>query len=148
MKRLSAIVLAAALLALSATSALAAPKWGPDTTKRATPAHACAAIPGFLEWAEGAFGVDLVYDFNFADCVSTLAGGVPDVLTGFGNPYEQCAYLETINFFGEGNYPIVLHGAPGDPFPNLLVTKREECARALYTFHAIVTILGENGIEE
>lgn len=130
----SAAVLAAAPVA----TATAAPSGDPDVTRVATPAHACAAIPGTL----AQFGITPT-GFKFSDCVRTLARRVPNV--AFGSPYDQCAALEagvqTPGGFFRIEYPYVFHAEPGDPFPNLKANNREQCARALYTFHTLESYL-------
>jgi hypothetical protein len=73
-----------------------------------------------------------------------LAGRVPLTSWG-GNPYEQCAALEkgvqTPGGFFQITYPYTFHAEEGDPFPDLRAHNREQCARALWTFHAIESYL-------
>jgi hypothetical protein len=108
-------------------------------TRTANPAQACAAIPATL----AQFGV-LAEDWSFTDCVRMLAGRVPNTYWG-GNPYEQCAALEagieTPGGFFQITYPYTFHAEEGDPFPNLRAHNREQCARALWTFHTIESYL-------
>lgn len=131
-------VSAAVLAAVPIGTASAAPSGNPNVTRTATPAHACAAIPATL----AQFGMK-PEGFKFSTCVKTLAGRVPNV--AFGSPYEQCAALEqgiqTPGGFFKIEYPYVFHAEPGDPFPNLRANTREQCARALYTFHTIESYL-------
>jgi hypothetical protein len=123
---------------MSVSGAAAAPAGDPNVTRIANPAQACAAIPATL----AQFGVT-PEDFDFVSCVSDLAGRVPNV--AFGSPYDQCAMLEagiqTPGGFFAVTYPYVFHAEPGDPFPNLQANNREQCARALYTFHTIESYL-------
>jgi hypothetical protein len=62
-----------------------------------------------------------------------------------GNSYEQCAALEagieTPEGFLQISYPYTFHAMPGDPFPNLRAHNREQCARALWTFHTLESYL-------
>jgi hypothetical protein len=139
-KRLAAAAISAlALAAGSVSGAVGAPSGDPNRTRTANPAHSCAAIPATLAQfeltAEG---------FNYKDCVRDLAGRVP--LTNWGgNSYEQCAALEagieTPEGFLQISYPYTFHAMPGDPFPNLRAHNREQCARALWTFHTIESYL-------
>lgn len=135
-------MVAAATFAAVATSvgtASAAPAGNPNATKVANPAQACAAVPGTL----AQFGLE-AEGFDFSSCVRTVSGRVPNL--PFGNPYEQCAALEqgveTPGGFLQVTYPYVFHAEPGDPFPNLKANNREQCARALWTFHTIESYLG------
>lgn len=137
--RLTLAAASAALLATApVTAAHGAPPGDPNQTRQATPANACAAIPATL----AQFGIEPT-GFSFSSCVKTLAGRVPDV--AFGSPYEQCAALEqgfeTPGGLFKIEYPYTFHAEPGDPFPNLRANNREQCARALYTFHTIETYL-------
>jgi hypothetical protein len=81
--------------------------------------------------------------FDFTTCVRDLAGRVPDV--AFGTPYDQCADLEagveTPGGFFQITYPYTFHAEEGDPFPDLRAHNREQCARALFTFHTIESYL-------
>lgn len=136
--RLATTAAAAAVLAAVPLTAAAAPSGDPTVTRVATPAHACAAIPATL----AQFQITPT-GFSFSSCVRTVAGRVPNV--AFGNPYEQCAALErgvqTPGGFFQISYPYVFHAEPGDPFPNLKANNRQQCARALYTFHTIESYL-------
>lgn len=128
-----AVGAAAAVSALPVNAASAAPKGDPNVTRTATPAHACAAIPATL----AQFGLEP--EGTSSPACGPSAGGVPDL--AFGDPYEQRAALEEgiQTPFGmlKVTYPYTFHDAPNDPFPNLRVHNREQCARALYTFHTI-----------
>ena len=128
-----------AAVATSTSAASAAPSGDPNVTRIANPANACAAVPATL----AQFGIT-PQGFSFSSCVRELAGRVPDV-PGQGSPYQQCAALEggvqTPGGFIQVSYPYVFHNAPGDPFPNLQANNREQCARALYTFHTIESYL-------
>ncbi len=143
MKKLARLgMVAAATFAAVATStsaASAAPSGDPNVTRVATPADACASIPATV----AAFGLSAT-GFDYTSCVRTLAGGVPDLPAG--DPYEQCAALEQgiETPFGplKVTYPgYVFHSDPSDPFPNLRVNNREQCARALYALHTIESFL-------
>lgn len=136
-------MVAAAAFATVATSvgtASAAPAGNPNATKVANPAQACAAIPGTLAQLD----IEPA-GFSFSSCVRTVSGRVPDLPPPFGNPYEQCAVLEegvmTPGGLMRVTYPYVFHAEPGDPFPNLRANNREQCARALWTFHTIESYL-------
>lgn len=135
-------ILAAASVGAAVTPlsmAAAAPSGDPNIARTATPAHACAAIPATLSQ----FGVEAV-GFDFKDCVKELAGRVPNTWWG-GDPYEQCAMLEegieTPGGVFEISYPYTFHAEAGDPFPDLTAHDREQCARALWTFHTIESML-------
>ena len=129
-------------LALTLTpvaSASASPSGDPSQTRTANPANACAAIPATL----AQLGISDT-DFDYSGCVQGLAGGVP--LTAFGgDAYERCAELEAGVFvppLGQVftlTYPYTFHAEEGDPFPNLRAHNREQCARALWTFHEIAS---------
>ncbi len=127
------------VMVLSVGSALAAPSGDPNATRTANPAHSCAAIPATL----AQFGIT-AEDFDYKSCVRTLAGRVPLTYWG-GNSYEQCASLEegvqTPGGFFQISYPYTFHAEEGDPFPNLRAHNREQCARALWTFHTIESYL-------
>lgn len=133
-----AVGAAAALSTLPVNAASAAPKGDPNMTRTANPAQSCAAIPATL----AQFGME-PEGFSFKSCVRTVAGRVPDV--AFGDPYEQCALLEagmeTPGGLFQVTYPYTFHAEPGDPFPNLRAHNRQQCARALYTFHTIESYL-------
>jgi len=81
-------------------------------------------------------------------CCTTVptrpTGRVPLTSWG-GNSYEQCAALEegieTPGGFFQISYPYTFHAEAGDPFPNLRAHNREQCARALWTFHTIESYL-------
>jgi hypothetical protein len=86
--------------------------------------------------------------FDFSSCVRTLAGRVPNLDSpnpDFQDPYKQCAALEVgvASPFGllKIDYPYTFHAEPDDPFPNLRAHNREQCARALFTFHTIESYL-------
>ena len=143
MFRTSRLLAAASLAAVTAFASVApasaAPSGDPNVTRTANPANACAAIPATL----AQFGIT-AEGFSYKSCVRELAGRVP--LTGWGgNSYEQCALLEagmeTPGGFFQVKYPYTFHAEPGDPFPNLRAYNREQCARALWTFHAIESYL-------
>ncbi|MBA3265687.1 MAG: hypothetical protein H0T14_04845 [Nocardioidaceae bacterium] len=138
-----AVGAAAAMMASTVSSALAAPSGDPNATRTANPAHSCAAIPGTL----AQFGIT-AEDFDYKSCVRMLAGRVPLTSWG-GNSYEQCAALEagiqTPGGFFQISYPYTFHAEPGDPFPNLRAHNREQCARALWTFHTIESYLAPGG---
>ena len=139
-KRIGAVTICALLLSAgSATGAAAAPSGDPNVTRTANPASSCAAIPGTL----AQFGLT-ADGFNYASCVQDLAGRVPLTYWG-GNSYEQCAALEegieTPGGFFRISYPYTFHAEAGDPFPNLRAYNREQCARALWTFHTIESCL-------
>ena len=140
--RLATTAVSAAVLAAVPVAASASPSGDPNVTRVATPAHACAAIPGTL----AQFHVPAT-GFSFSSCVRTLAGRVPDLPAG--SPYGQCAALEqgvqTPGGFIKVEYPYVFHAEPGDPFPNLRANNREQCARALYAFHTIESYLPAGG---
>jgi hypothetical protein len=125
---------AALLTAVPVAGASASPSGDPNAVKVASPAHACAAIPGTL----AQFDIE-PEGFSFTDCVKTLAGRVPNV--DFGSPYEQCAALEAGIEGFQIEYPYVFHAEPDDPFPNLKALTREQCARALYVFHTVESYL-------
>lgn len=143
-RRLCATLAAAATaLAFAPYSpAGAAPSGDPNVARPATPAHACAAIPATL----AQFGLEAA-DFDYSSCVKKLAGRVPNV--DFGDPYEQCASLEAGIVTPDGTfqitYPYTFHAEPGDPFPDLTARSREQCARALWTFHTIGSLLPPEG---
>ncbi|MGY1752499.1 hypothetical protein [Blastococcus sp. SYSU D01042] len=124
-----------AAVATSATTASAAPSGQANAAKVANPAQACASIPASL--AE--LGIE-AEGFRFSDCVRTVASRVPSV-PGFGSPYDQCELMEES---GEIAYPYTFYaGIPEPfPFPSLRANNREQCARALWTFHTIGTYLG------
>ncbi|CAN5181005.1 hypothetical protein BH18ACT9_BH18ACT9_04920 [soil metagenome] len=138
--RVSAV--AACVVALttgSVGSALAAPSGDPNVTRTANPAQSCAAVPATL----AQFGLT-AGGFSYSSCVRSLAGRVP--LTNWGgNSYEQCAALEvgveTPGGFFQISYPYTFHAEAGDPFPDLRAHNREQCARALWTFHTIESYL-------
>ncbi len=131
--------LAAALIPMS--SASAAPSGDPNRVRTANPAHSCAAVPATLAQFNVAPG-----GFDFEKCVRTLAGHVPNTIWG-GDPYQRCAELEAGVFvppLGQVfklTYPYTFHAEPGDPFPNLRAHNRQQCARALWTFHQIASYL-------
>ena len=135
-----AIAVASATALLTAGSASAAPSGDPNEVRTATPANACAAIPATL----AQFGITPA-GFDYETCVRLLAGRVPNV--AFGSPYGQCQALETgvttPGGFFQITYPYTFHAEDGDPFPNLRAHTREQCARALYTFHTIESSLGK-----
>lgn len=136
---LATAALAAGLALAPLTPAGAVPAGDPNAVRTANPANACAAIPGTL----AQFGLEAA-GFSYSDCVRDLAGRVP--LTNWGgNSYEQCAALEagvdTPGGFFQISYPYTFHAEPGDPFPNLRAHNREQCARALWTFHTIASYL-------
>jgi hypothetical protein len=139
-KRLGAAAICAlAVTAGSVSGAVSAPSGDPNVTRTANPAHACAAIPATL----AQFGLT-AEGFSYKSCVRTLAGRVP--LTNWGgNSYEQCAALEKGVESPEGffqiSYPYTFHNEAGDPFPDLRAHNREQCARALWTFHTIASYL-------
>ena len=142
MLRFAVVAGAAFVLALTPmSSAAAAPSGDPNRTRTANPAHACAAVPGTL----GQFGIQAT-DFDYSDCVRELAGRVPNTAWG-GDPYQRCAELEAGVFvpmlgrFFTLTYPDTFHAEPGDPFPNLRAHNRQQCARALWTFHEIESYL-------
>ena len=135
----AAAICAAALTAGSVSGAVGAPSGDPNLTRTANPAHSCAAIPGTL----AQFGLT-AEGFSYSSCVRDLAGRVP--LTNWGgNSYEQCAALEagfeTPDGLFQISYPYTFHAEAGDPFPNLRAHNREQCARALWTFHTIESYL-------
>lgn len=139
-KRLGATAFCAAVLvAGSVSGAAAAPSGDPNVTRTANPANSCAAVPGTL----AQFGLT-AEGFSFRSCVRSLAGRVPLTSWG-GDPYEQCAALEEGFETPEGlfqiSYPYTFHAEDGDPFPNLRAHNREQCARALWTFHTIESYL-------
>jgi hypothetical protein len=43
--------------------------------------------------------------------------------------------------FFQISYPYTFHAEAGDPFPDLRAHNREQCARALWTFHTIASYL-------
>ena len=146
-KRLgAAAICAVALAAGSVSGAVAAPSGDPNVTRTANPAHSCAAIPGTL----AQFGLT-AEGFSYKSCVRELAGRVPLTSWG-GNSYEQCAALEegieTPGGFFQISYPYTFHAEAGDPFPNLRAHNREQCARALWTFHTIESYLPPPPAEE
>jgi len=128
-----------AAVIVGASGASAAPSGDPEAVRTANPAHACAAVPGTL----AQFGIT-ADDFEYVDCVRELAGRVPLTVFG-GDAYARCAELEAgietpFGFF-EITYPYTFHAEVGDPFPNLRAHTREQCARALWTFHKIASYL-------
>lgn len=128
----SVTLLSAVALASPAT---AATSYDPDVTRVANPANVCKSIPGTI----GALtdGQVDTSDFDLAGCVSTAAKGGFEV-PGFGDPYAQC---EALVGMGVISYPVVLHGEPGDPFPDLLARNSKQCGNALYAFHSIEAAL-------
>ncbi|HZG95150.1 MAG TPA: hypothetical protein VEZ46_10595 [Mycobacteriales bacterium] len=141
MSRTTRLLAAASLAAVTAFASVApasaAPSGDPSVTRTANAAHACASIPATL----AQFGLE-AEGFSYRECVRELAGRVP--LTGWGgNSYEQCAMLEagveTPGGFFQITYPYTFHAEPGDLFPDLRAYDREQCARALWTFHEIAS---------
>ena len=136
---IGAAICGLALTAGSASGAAAAPAGDPNTTRTANPANSCAAIPGTL----AQFGM-AAEGFSYVSCVRNLAGRVPLTSWG-GDPYVQCAALEqgidTPGGFIQIAYPYTFHAEAGDPFPDLRAHNREQCARALWTFHTIESFL-------
>ena len=122
-----------AAVATSASTASAAPSGKANAAKVANPAQACAAIPAAL----AQFGVE-PEGYTFSSCVTTVAGRVPNLPDG--NPYEQCAALEQGQEGFQITYPYTFY-AEGGPFPSLRANNREQCARALWTFHTIGSYL-------
>jgi hypothetical protein len=126
-------------------SASAAPSGDPNRTRTASPAHACAAVVGTL----AQFNISPA-GFDYSECVRELGGRVPDTAWG-GDPYQRCAELEAGVFvppLGRTftlTYPYTFHAEAGDPFPNLRAHNREQCARALWTFHEIESHLPAQG---
>lgn len=143
MNRLTQLAVTATAIATAgiaaAPGASAAPPGDPETVRTANPAHACAAVPGTL----AQFGIT-ADDFDYVDCVRELAGRVPLTVFG-GDAYARCVELEagveTPFGFMQITYPYTFHAEPGDPFPNLRAHTREQCARALWTFHKIESYL-------
>lgn len=132
-----------AAVVAGSSAASAAPSGDPGAVRTANPAHSCAAIPATL----AQFGIT-ADDFDYADCVRELAGRVP--LTAFGgDAYARCAELEegaeTPVGFIAISYPYTFHAGAGDPFPNLRAHTREQCARALWTFHEIESYFPATG---
>jgi hypothetical protein len=125
-----------AALATSVSTASAAPSGGGGGggAKVANPAQACAAIPATL----AQFGIE-AEGFTYSSCVRTVAGRVPNL--PFGNPYEQCAALEEGQEGFAITYPYTFYADGEAPFPALRANNREQCARALWTFHTIGSYL-------
>jgi hypothetical protein len=125
----AAVAFAATLAGASAASA--APAGDPGTVRTANPAQSCAAIPATL----AQFGIT-PEGFDYRSCVREVAGRVPSV--DFGSPYDACAGMEAA---GEISYPYTFYAGGKAPFPQLRAHNREQCARALWTFHTIAGYL-------
>ena len=151
MRTRSLLTAAGAALALAVTptaTASAAPSEGART---ANPAQSCKSVPVTLAAFEQIIPGYEAPDFDVSACVRAVAARVPDVPV-FGSPYAQCAALEegmmTPGGLFQVTYPYTFHSAPGDPFPDLTAHDRKQCARALYTFHTIESLLPPPPAEE
>ncbi len=137
-------VVAAAVFAASVTGvsgAAAAPAGASGKAPVANPAQSCTAVQTTL----AQLGV-ADESFSFSSCVRGVARQVP--LLPAGDPYAQCATyeeegIETPGGVLEFSYPFTFY-AEGGPFPQLRANNREQCARALWTYHTIAGYFPEN----
>lgn len=137
-KPLTVVAVAVALTVLPTSSASAAPGFDPARPKTANPAQTCAFIAGYARMLTGSLPVG----FSHSGCTSMLAKGVPTV--DAGDPRQACAQMEAAGMI---RYPYAFYAdAPvGEGFPGLVAHDRTQCARALYAFHTLVTLLPGGG---
>lgn len=138
---------AALVLALAPVgSASAAPSFDPAKPKAANPAHACAFVAAYAEALTGS----TPQGWSFSTCVRTVSADIPflEPAAIFGDPMEQCkAFEEGIEedgFVFKITYPYAFYAdaPPGEGFPGLIAHDRKQCARALWAFHTLITLLG------
>jgi hypothetical protein len=129
---------------LAAAPAAAASSYDPNVTRIANPAKVCKSIPGSILNAGALLGIPVdVSDFDYADCVTTLARGEAFVEPAeeFGSPYAQCDFLIQNGII---SLPYVFHDTDSEEdvlLPDLKANNRKQCGSALYAFHSIFTAL-------
>lgn len=145
--KLTVLIASAAFAAtsvLAAAPANAATSYDPNVTRIANPADVCKSIPGSILNAGATLGIPVdVSDFDYTDCVTTLARGKAFVEPAeeFGSPYAQCDFLVANEFIA---LPYVFHASESEEdvlLPDLKANNRKQCGSALYAFHAIFTAL-------
>ena len=120
------------------------PGFDPAKPKAATPAQTCAFV---AEWARILTG-STPSGWSHSGCVRTIAAKIPllEPVQVFGDPMAQCASyeagIEEDGFVFQLTYPYAFYADEPDGFPGLIAHDRKQCARALWAFHTLVTLLG------
>ena len=146
LKLMSAAAVALALVVVPTSPASAAPAFDPSEPRTANPAQTCAFV---VAWAEALTG-SAPEGWSHSECVRTISSSIPflEPVEEFGDPLVQCALyeagIEEDGFVFQLTYPYAFYAdaPPGEGFPGLIAHDRQQCARALWAFHTLITLLG------